>query len=306
MPMKLPDIVLFRPKYAENVGSVARAMLNMGARNLILVDPKGYDPDRAAPLATNHARHILDSARIVPDLREALTGAALVLGTTARSGGWRKGLFTPARAADEEILPRLAEGGRVALVFGPEDRGLTNAETSLCDGLVMIPAHPDCTSLNLSQAVLILLYECFQRSFTQPFVPKGPPQERDASFEEREQLFASMQAALADIGYLRVQNPDYWMLPVRRFFARFRLRRNEFNLLMGVCRQVRWVASRAGPEPDQTKPGGPEAHQPEPDRPEADQAGPDWPGPGQPGRPGPGVDFSGEKRKVADKTRRSG
>lgn len=246
MPLSNLDIVLFRPKYPENIGSVARAMLNMGAKNLVLVDPQGFDLEKAAPLATFHARHILDAARIVPDLRAALLGAALVLGTTARTGGWRKGLLSPADAADGHVLPRLAEGGRVALLFGPEDRGLTNAETSLCDHLVMIPASPDCTSLNLSQAVLILLYECFQRSLAKPFEPKGPPQARDASFEEREALFANLQAVLADIGYLKDQNQDYWMLPVRRFFGRFRLRRNEFNLLMGVCRQVRWVASRSG------------------------------------------------------------
>ena len=245
MPLSNLDIVLFRPKYPENIGSVARAMLNMGAINLVLVDPQGFDLEKAAPLATFHARHILESARIVPDLRQALTGSALAIGTTARTGGWRKGLLRPATAAAEHVLPRLSEGGRVALIFGPEDRGLTNFETSLCDQLVMIPASPECTSLNLSQAVLILLYECFVGSLAQPFEPKGPPTERDASFEERDALFAQMQAALAEIGFLKDQNQDYWMLPVRRFFSRFRLRRNEFNLLMGVCRQVRWVASRA-------------------------------------------------------------
>lgn len=269
MPLSRLDIVLFRPKYPENIGSVARAMLNMGAKNLVLVDPADFDLAKAEPLATFHARHILEAARVQPTLREALSGTALAIGTTARTGGWRKGLLTPALAARDEILPRLGEGGRVALVFGPEDRGLTNAETSLCDRLVMIPAHPDCTSLNLSQAVLILLYECFQGSLAAPFEPKGPPGERDASFEEREALFDSLKGALADIGYLKDQNQDYWMLPVRRFFGRFRLKRNEFNLLMGVCRQVRWVAGQAtgrGPSGD----GGP------------------------PVRPGVGVDFSQE------------
>jgi len=246
MPLSNLSVVLFRPKYPENIGSVARAMLNMGVKDLVLVDPADFDLAKAEPLATFHARHILEGARVLPTLREALAGTALCIGTTARTGGWRKGLLTPARAAQDDVLPRLAEGGRVALVFGPEDRGLTNAETSLCDRLVMIPAHPDCTSLNLSQAVLILLYECFQGSLAAPFEPKGPPGERDASFEEREALFTSLQGALSDIGYLKDQNQDYWMLPVRRFFGRFRLRRNEFNLLMGVCRQVRWVASQAG------------------------------------------------------------
>jgi tRNA/rRNA methyltransferase len=220
-------------------------MLNMGCKNLVLVDPQGYEMDRALPLATFHARHILEGARQVPTLREALAGTACALGTTARTGGWRKGLRTPARAADEEILPRLREGGRVALVFGPEDKGLTNEETSLCDQLVMIPAHPDCTSFNLSQAVLILLYECFQKSLEKPYTPAGPPTERDVSFEERDTLLQNIQGALTEIDFLRDQNADYWMLPVRRLFGRFRLRRNEYNLLMGICRQIRWVAGKA-------------------------------------------------------------
>ncbi len=244
MSLDFLDVVLFRPKYSENVGSVARAMLNMGARNLVLVDPQDFDLERAAPLATVHARHILETARITDALPEALAGTSLAVGTTARSGGWRKGLLTPARCAPL-VLERLAGGGRAALVFGPEDRGLTNAETSLCDQLVMIPASGDCTSLNLSQAVLILLYECFQLSLERPFTPAGPPAERDASFEERQALFENIQNALTDIDFLKDQNAEYWMLPVRRFFSRFRLKRNEFNLLMGVCRQVRSVAARA-------------------------------------------------------------
>ncbi|MDR3641841.1 MAG: TrmJ/YjtD family RNA methyltransferase [Humidesulfovibrio sp.] len=247
MPTDKLRVVLFRPKYSENVGSVARAMLNMGTSALFLVDPQGYDLERAAPLATTHARHILEAARIVPTLEAALAGTALALGTTARAGGWRKGLLTPAKAAPE-VFGRLRDGGEAALVFGPEDRGLTNAETSLCDQLVMIPAHPDCTSLNLSQAVLILLYECFQYSLTRPFEPKGPPTEREATFEERQALFTNMQEALSAIDFLKEQNTEYWMMPVRRFFSRFRLRKNEFNLLMGICRQVRGVAARAARE----------------------------------------------------------
>lgn len=246
------DIVLFRPKYAENVGSVARAMLNMGVKSLTLVDPVGYEADRALPLATVHARHLVEGARILPDLRQALEGASWVLGTTARTGGWRKGILTPSRAAGEVVLPRLREGGRVAIVFGPEDRGLTNEETSLCDQLVMIPAHPDCTSLNLSQAALILMYECYQASLSTPFTPAGPPTEGDVGFEERERLMENIQAALTDIDYLRQQNADYWMLPVRRLFARFRLRRNEYNLLMGIARQVRWVAGRGRAAPEES------------------------------------------------------
>ncbi len=236
-------IILFSPKYPENIGSTARACLNMGCENLILVAPQMFDMDKALPLATVHARHILERARIVDTLEEAIEGFNAVYGTTARTGGWRKGIMTPAtmaKVADE----KMRMGGRVAIVFGPEDRGLTNDETQLCTGLVTIPTHRENTSLNLSQAVLVLLYECLKHALDTPFKPAGPPEERLITMEEQEVLFGNIREALLDIDYLRDENTDYWMMPVRRFMAKVNLRRNEFNLLMGICRQIRWLAGK--------------------------------------------------------------
>lgn len=238
-------VVLVRTKYPENVGSAARACLNMGVSELVLVDPLNLDLDKALPLATTHAKTILESARIEPDLATALSGFQAAWGTTARTGGWRKGIMTPATCA-RVVLERLTAGDRVALVFGPEDTGLTNEETSLCTGLATIPTARDGTSLNLAQAVLILLYECFTASLEKPFEPAGPPAERACTMEETATLFTAMQQALTDMDYLRQQSPEYWMLPMKRFFARFRLTRNEFNLLMGVCRQASWLSEKAG------------------------------------------------------------
>ena len=101
------------------------------------------------------------------------------------------------------------------------------------------------TSLNLSQAVLILLYECFRRSLATPFEPAGPPPERACTVGEVQTLFEAMREALLAAHFLHQDNPDYWMLPLKRFFARIRLARHEFNLLMGICRQVGWLAGRA-------------------------------------------------------------
>lgn len=240
------SVILFQPKYPENVGSTARACLNMGVENLILVQPRDFDMDKARPLATAHAKHILENARIVESLPEAVEGFTAVYGTTARTGGWRKGIMNPttmAGAVDE----RLRSGGKVAIVFGPEDRGLTNDETSICTGLMTIPTNRKGTSLNLAQAVVIVLYECFKRSLDKPFVPDGPPEERPTNMAEQEALFVNLQETLLAINYLKKDNPDYWMLPVRRFFSKINLRRNEFNLLMGVCRQVQWFVDAYGP-----------------------------------------------------------
>ncbi|MEF2145676.1 MAG: RNA methyltransferase [Desulfovibrionaceae bacterium] len=238
-------VVLFRPKYPENIGSVARACLNMGASDLVLVDPIRFEMDKALPLATAHAKDILEQARVVGTLAEALEGCQAAYGATARTGGWRKGIMSPSTVAGV-VGERLRQGARTALVFGPEDKGLTNAETSLCTALVTIPVNFQGTSLNLAQAVVILLYECFKEALERPFEPAGQPTERGCTVGERETLHAEMRQALLDVDFLREADADYKMMGLRRFLGRMDLKRSEFNMLMGICRQVRWAASRAG------------------------------------------------------------
>lgn len=237
-------VVLFRPKFPENVGAAARACVNMGCTELILVAPRNWDVERALPMATVKGAPLVKSARITDTLAEALAGFEHVYGTTARTGGWRKGILNPVRAA-EGINGHRAAGARVAVVFGPEDRGLTNAETEVCGHLVTIPTT-DASSLNLAQAVLVILYECFSRAQERPFGARREPAAHNlATHEEQELLFRTMQDALSAIDFLKDQNTEYWMLPVRRFLQREPLKRAEFNMLMGVCRQVQWIADKA-------------------------------------------------------------
>lgn len=238
-------VVLFEPKFPENVGSVARACLNMGVTDLVLVDPHNFDLDKALPLATAHAADILTSARLTSTLAEALEGCEAAYGATARTGGWRRGIMSPATLADA-VGERLRRGGRTALVFGPEDKGLTNAETSLCTSLCTIPTNFQGTSLNLAQAVVILLYECFKKALEQPFEPAHQPVERGCTVAERETLHAEIKQALLDVDFLREQDAEYKMMALRRFLGRMDIKRSEFNMLMGICRQVRWAARQAG------------------------------------------------------------
>jgi len=247
-------IVLFHPKFPENVGSAARACVNMGCANLIVVRPRNWDLDKAVSLATIKGVEILKNMRIEDDLPSALAGFSHVYGTTARIGGWRKGLLSPAKAA-LKINEQRALGG-VAVVFGPEDRGLTNAETEVCNDLITIPTSPEASSLNLAQAVLVILYECFARSMeSRATAPLPPLASNLASFEDQELLFATMREALLAIDFLKHDNTDYWLLPVRRFLTREPLKRQEFNMLMGVCRQIKWIADKAHgtDEPPQDK-----------------------------------------------------
>uniref|UniRef100_I2Q4A3 rRNA methylase n=1 Tax=Desulfovibrio sp. U5L TaxID=596152 RepID=I2Q4A3_9BACT len=238
-------IVLFRPKFSENVGAAARACANMGVSRLVLVDPPAFALDRARPMATSKGGLLLDTLGIVPTLAEAVAGAEAVYGTTARLGGWRKGEVTPAEAADD-ICRTLRTGGGVAVVFGPEDAGLSNQETQLCGRLVNIPTAGEATSLNLAQAVLVVCYEVFKAASGLAGDVAGQTPSRAATHAERESLFTALRETLLAIDFLKADNPDYWMLPVRRFIDRVGLRRQEFNLLMGVCRQVKWAVGQGG------------------------------------------------------------
>jgi len=246
-------VVLFRPKFSANIGSTARAMANMGCTRLIVVSPQEWDEGRARALATQKGQEILDSMTVVDDLAQALAPFQTVYGTTARTGGWRKGLLTPETAAARG-LDTLRAGSDVAVLFGPEDKGLTNDETKVCGRLVCIPTSAEASSLNLSQAVLIILYEFMKAATARP-APAGATQRdaepqtpdssraegRAATHKEREALFANLRETLTAIDFLKDDNPDYWMLPVRGFIERIRLKRTEFNLLMGVCRQIKWA-----------------------------------------------------------------
>jgi len=240
-------VVLCRPKISENVGAAARACANMGCPNLVLVDPARFDPDRAAALATGKGAEVLAAARLVPSLPEALAGFEKTYGATARLGGWRKAPVAPGKAAPR-IVSQLGEGLRVALVFGPEQAGLTNEETRLLGTLLTIPTAPGASSLNLAQAVLLVLYECLLAS-ANPAPRAAKPSKPEAagglvSHAEQEILFAALKEALLAIDFLKDDNPDYWMLPVRGFFYRRDLTRSERNMLLGICRQIKWIASQ--------------------------------------------------------------
>ena len=149
-------VVLVRTEIAGNIGSVARVMGNMGASDLVLVAPVA-DPrsEQAETMATHHARELLRSARVVPDLASALADCVSSVATSAITGGQfrRQNVGSP-----EQIAPVIVEAmssGVVALVFGPEPTGLDNDEVSRCHYQIHIPTAPAHVALNLAQAVAV-------------------------------------------------------------------------------------------------------------------------------------------------------
>ncbi len=232
------DVVIVKSRFPENVGMVARACANMGASGINLVAPELWNKDKAMQLATSKGKNILDAIEIYPTLRQAIAPYALVVGSTARTGGWRRELLSPRQVA-EEICTVLKEGSRVALLMGPEDKGLTNEEIECCQRLVTIPTA-GASSLNIAQATLLILYECL-KNIQEPYKHESKVEESPLriSAQDQDRLYANLKDMLLHIDYLHGDNPDYFLMPLRRFLGRVSIRRHEYDALMGVCRQVR-------------------------------------------------------------------
>jgi tRNA/rRNA methyltransferase len=228
-------IVLHRPHFPGNIGSTARAACNMGLDHLVVVAPENYDRDLVLPMATHVARTVVDGIRFHDDLNEALAAFTYVVGTTARRGGERQIVVSPAQMARDLIA--ISQDNKVALLFGPEDRGLTNEELRLCHQLVTIPTA-DFASLNLAQAVMVLCYEIFTAGGP---APKGSVP-RLATRHELDGMYAQLKDVLVRINYIQPENPDYWMNKLRRFFSRVQLRAGEVSIIRGICRQIDWYA----------------------------------------------------------------
>jgi tRNA/rRNA methyltransferase len=158
-------IVLHRPHFPENIGAAARCVKNMGVGRLIVVDPRDCDLTRILKMATHNAEDVVTEMEVFDDLRKALESFQYVVGTTARTGSHRQSVRTPRRLAED--LVRISQNNQTAILFGPEDRGLTNKELQHCDGLVTIPTA-GFTSINLAQTVMILVYELYLASTDEP------------------------------------------------------------------------------------------------------------------------------------------
>ncbi len=234
--MKDLRIVLVRTNYPENIGMAARASANFGGAGICLAEPRRWDLDKALPTATRQGEPLLRDIRICSSLAEAVEPCSLVIATTARTGGVRRHLITPHEAA-AQIARQLQGGGKAALVFGPEDKGLSNEDLQLCGRIVTIPTAPGDSSLNLAQAVLLMMYECFL-ACTGEHGSRDLRPSRMVSSAERMMLFDLMKRALVGIGTLPADNPDYFFLPLASFFDRAGLHRHEFDIFMGICHRV--------------------------------------------------------------------
>jgi tRNA/rRNA methyltransferase len=259
-PLQNISIVLVRPQYAGNIGSVSRAMKNMGLSRLTLVSPEQDPLSAEARMMATSAKDILESASIFSSLEEALAGFRWIAGTSARKGRLR-GPFVSPREICTEIIS-LARSVPVAILFGPEDKGLTNEELAPCKALISMPTDERLSSLNLAQAVMVFCYELRMATLLIPTEIADPRLcSKPAEFQKVEKMYAHLEDLLLRIGFLDPKNPKRIMHTLRRVFGRAHLGDRDVAILRGIFRQLEWYATKGNPglaRPPQTNEVDPE------------------------------------------------
>ena len=249
-------IVLVRPQHPGNVGAVARAMKNMGLRNLVIVDPPTLDLERARWMATS-GRDVLASARFTATVAEALDDCDWAVACTARSRRWRWPVVEPSELAAKAF----DTGGRTAILFGQEDFGLDNEALSHCQAIVQIPTD-GLASLNLSQAVLLVCARLFDEARARGWVPTeaarqgrrsgGPTADRaakarpdpstdpKATLGEQAQVVEMALEALALTPYMNAKPHDQVKVLLSALLQRSHPTVPELNILRGMLKKTRW------------------------------------------------------------------
>jgi tRNA/rRNA methyltransferase len=228
-------IVPMEPKYPENIGAAARCAMNMGISRLIVVRNEIPDREKMLRMATHKAAHLIEELKLFSNLKDALAPFSHVVGTTARQGRKRHIENSPRYMLDT-ILP-LLENNQIALLFGPEHRGLTNEDLKYCQTKVTIPTA-DFSSLNLAQAVAILCYELYWGVISSGKVMQTTP--KLATSYELEGMYEHVENLLNRIGFLRTDDSSYWVRNIRHFLGRVGLRAKEARIIRGFCRSFLW------------------------------------------------------------------
>ncbi len=254
-------IVLVEPAGGLNVGSVARVMKNMGLYHLVFVNPHCDPLGAEARQMAVHAPEILETARIVSSLPEALVGCTRAIATTGRPHSPQFQLEHP-RLTLPWLLSTPTVPNSAALIFGPEDRGLNKAELNYAQRCISIPANPAYPSLNLAQAVAICCYELHQaiappphplpqpspHPLPTPPYPSSHPSSHPlpAPLDQLEGLYQQLEALLLHIGYLYPHTAASRMHKFRQLLHRAFPSSEEVAMLRGILSQVEWAIGRGG------------------------------------------------------------
>ena len=246
-------IVLVNTTHPGNIGGAARAMKNMGLRRLALVAPRKF-PHEEADWRAAGAGDVLQSAVLFETLEEAIADCQLVVGTSARGRRIPWPVLDPRHCATR-VLGAARDNEQVALVFGREDRGLTNEELQSCHLHLHVPSHEDYPSLNLAMAVQVVAYELRMQAL-EGVLPADPCHEWDAPFstvENMERFYRHLEETLVQIGFLDPAAPRQLMARLRRLYGRVRLDEMELNILRGILTETQRAAGVDGSENESRK-----------------------------------------------------
>jgi len=240
-PSRQPSFVLVRPQMGENIGAAARAMWNFKLDRMRVVAPRDGWPNQRAVAMASGAGRLLDEAGLFADLPTALADCTYTYATTARPRGLTKPVFSPEAAMKDASL-RVANGEKVAVIFGPERAGLENDDIAQANAIISVPVNPEFASLNLGQCVLLTAYE-WRRQTTQIVHETVDMAKTEwASGLEVEKLAQHYEERLQEAGFFFPEAKAEGMkINLRNLWSRMRLTRADVQMLHGVMRQmVRW------------------------------------------------------------------
>jgi tRNA/rRNA methyltransferase len=253
--MSLPRIVLVEPNGPLNVGSIARVMKNFGLHELVLVNPQCSITSRPAQIMASHAKEVLKNSQQVSSLEEALKDCSRVIATTMRARKQSTGLETP-----EQVFPWILESPEpTAIMFGPEDRGLSNEDLGWAQRWICIPASTEYPTLNLAQTVGICCYELFQLLKESEYDQSDEKNALSTDNKDWEPLadVAQFNAFLEDFsalllraGFLYPHTANDRMNKIRRLLFRSQPSLNEVAMLRGIVSQLEWALNN--PEKTET------------------------------------------------------
>lgn len=239
-PSPLPpiDVVLVNTRHAGNIGSTARIMKNMGFDSLILVNPTNRAGLEAVRMARG-AEDMIETVVVANTLEEALSRATRAYAVTRRPRKIAKKVLTPAMAVAE--ISSSAE--RTALVFGSEKLGLSAGDIALCGALIQIPSAESSPSLNLAQAVAVILYEMRREGVPGGVMAPERKEEAPAGIRERSILYREMEETLRLAGFFKSENPAYVMGRLSGIIERAGPDVKEVNTLVGAFKEIRRALS---------------------------------------------------------------
>lgn len=236
-PQRSPLVVLVRPQLGENIGAVARAMLNFSLVGLRIVDPRDGWPNPAAGPTAAGAHEVLDGARVFDTVADAIADCSYVVATTARQRGLFVPVFTPEEACGH-LAAQAQSDRRTAILFGAEKSGLSSDEVAFADAIVTIPTNPEFSSLNIAQSVVVIAY-AWAKTVATPKLFDSPYDETRAERAAVEGMVGHMIEALDGVGYF--YPPDKRAVlerNVRTLLTNAAMTEAEVRLFRGMIRQL--------------------------------------------------------------------